>query len=879
MIPLGFFFSKKKQEAKRRPQGLRTAPVTKQNKEILNRLGCKACPLDKAKVCTPNMPPVLAKETLIYFLGDIPSQYDDEQTGKPLTGVYGNVLRECIPKGELPYCSFDNVVRDRPPEGRQPTWNEIEACRGNIIASIERAKPKLIVGLGVPTLSWALGSTDMDGMRGRVFSIKVGKHTCWFMPTWHPELVYRFAYNKKKPLTSRLGHCLRMDILRAFKSADQLPEATVDTEEMARAGVQTFDGHGGANSLQTLLDLMAEALKAPEKAVDIETSCLRPFAHNSRILTVAISFGDTHFSFAVDHPKAGWQKPDKINILNLLEEILKDDTKKIAHNLPFELEWFIEYYGKEVVNHAAGECTMMQAHLIDERRGKQVKGGDIDSRRSAYQSLDFLIKQYFGIAYKGLFKLNKKDMASADLGETLVYNAVDTKYTLRLHKHQKAILKREGLLQAYVDALPRQSSVAIMQHIGIHVSQDEVKKAQEKLGTEIEGILKQIKALPVIKQYIKDKKEFNPQSGDDVIAVFRDYLKRPEIEITDKKGVTKTSVDKNVLDKIDHPLSQLLIQLRNRAKVKSVNVDPFELGKGEYIWPDGKIHTNFNTTFTETARTSSDSPNLQNFPKRNDSWVRKEIKPEKGHVLLAFDYGQLQACTAAMCSKDKAWVKALWEDYDTHMEWAQRLNKIDPDLTFQHVNGDMKDPKTAKKYRSIIKNKLTFPAIFGATNESIAGYLNANPESIEKVMKDFWRTFSGLKNWQDALMRGYYENGYVIDPVGRKHNYPITRNQAINYPVQAAEAIIVCDAMNKLSIEASKSGDWFRHPILNIHDDLTFVVPDDDKIIEDVIEKTYKIMLTPKYDWINVPLAVECSIGPDWFNMQDVGKFYSNKDL
>ena len=66
---------------------------------------------------------------------------------------------------------------------------------------------------------------------------------------------------------------------------------------------------------------------------------------------------------------------------------------------------------------------------------------------------------------------------------------------------------------------------------------------------------------------------------------------------------------------------------------------------------------------------------------------------------------------------------------------------------------------------------------------------------------------------------------------------------------------------------------------MNIHDDLTFVVPDDDKIIEDVIEKTYKIMLTPKYDWINVPLAVECSIGPDWFNMQDVGKFYSNKDL
>lgn len=876
---MGFFFSKKKQESKRGPQSPRTAPVNKQNKEILQRLGCKACPLDKGKACTPKMLPTLSKQTLIYFLGDIPTQYDDEQTGKPLTGVYGELLRTCIPKGELPYCSFDNTIRDRPPGGRPATWNEVECCRLNIIESIERAKPKLIVGLGLTPLTWALGSSDMDGMRGRVFSVKIGKHVCWFMPTYHPEFIYRIAFSKKTPLKSKLGHALRMDILRAFKAADTLPDATVDTEEMARAAIQCFDGSGGVNSLNKLLNLMSEARKAPVKATDIETSCLRPYAFNSRILTVALSFGDTHFSFAIDHPKAGWDKPSKIKILNLLEEILKDDATKIAHNAPFELEWFIEYFGREVVNHKSWECTMMQAHFVDERRGKQVRGGDEDSRRSAYQNLDFLVKQYFGIAYKGLFKLNKKDMASADLGETLIYNAVDTKYTLRLYKYQKAIIEREGLLLAYQDATPRQASVALMQHLGINVDQKEVKKAQIKLGGEIEGITQKINDLEVVKAFIKDRKEFNPQSPQDVVSIFRDYLKRTEIEVIDKKGVSKVSVDKNALDKIDHPLAQLLIQLRNKAKLKSVNVDCYELGKGEYIWPDGKIHTNFNTTFTETARTSSDSPNLQNFPKRNDSWVRKEIKPEKGHVLIAFDYGQLQACTAAMCSKDKAWVKALWEDYDTHMEWAQRLDKIDPMLTHQHVGGDMKDPKYAKKYRSIIKNKLTFPAIFGATNESIAGYLGADQASIDKVMKDFWRTFSGLKNWQDGLMRGYYEDGYVTDPMGRKHHYPITRNQAINYPVQAAEAVIVCDAMNRLSIEASKSGDWFRHPILNIHDDLTFITPDDDKIIEEFIEKTYRIMLTPKYDWINVPLAVECSIGKDWFNMQDLGKFYSNKDL
>ena len=38
-------------------------------------------------------------------------------------------------------------------------------------------------------------------------------------------------------------------------------------------------------------------------------------------------------------------------------------------------------------------------------------------------------------------------------------------------------------------------------------------------------------------------------------------------------------------------------------------------------------------------------------------------------------------------------------------------------------------------------------------------------------------------------------------------------------------------------------------------------------------------MLDIPFDWINVPISVEISIGYHWDDMSKVGKFFSNRDL
>lgn len=875
---MAFYFARKRPQTAHGTLFVGGGTVAPHNKGMLARLGCSGCPLDKANIHTPKMPPTIVRGAPIYILAEAPGKNEDEQTGKPLTGPSGRLIRECIPEGEK--CSFDNVINCRPENNRTPTTQEIACCSPRKIKHIEEAKPKLILGLGAVPLQAIMGTSDMAGMRGRCFAVKIGSHNCWFVPTYHPSFILRVARDKHKPLNSMFGHCFRMDVQKAFELAHSLKLPIIDSEADVRANIQCFDGTKDTD-FERLMKLLREAIKSPVKAIDLETKGLRPWAADAAIMTAAISFGGTNFSFALHHPKSAWGTALK-PILEMFKSLIADDTIKVAHNAPFEIVWLIKEFGPEVVNHASWQCTQMQSHFLDERKGQRFAD---DNKASKYQALDFLVKQYFGISFKRLFKLDKKDMSRSDLGETLVYNCVDTKYTLRLWNLQNRLLDDKGLLDAYLDSVVRQPTVAMIQHIGVPINQNVCKIGQKTLELEVKELEKEIENLQVVKQFIRDRKHFNWASQPDVLDLFKNYLNRPEIEVKDKSGNKRLSVDKNILDKIDHPLAKLIVQIRNRSKLKSTYVDEFEAGKGSLIFPDGRLHANLNTTFTETGRTSADEPNLQNFPKRGaDVWVRSQIVPPPGHLLVAVDYGQLEACTGAMCSKDKYLVKALWEDYDTHAEWARKTALKEPALIGGKANLENKD--VMKKFRSLIKNKLVFPSFFGASNQSVRGYLhNATGFDVEQcvvdaLMDEFWSTFSGMDSWQKRTMKRYYDIGYVETLVGRRHYYPLTKNQAVNMPIQGTAAELVCDAMNRLSYLAVITRKWHLHPIMNIHDDLSFFIPDDDKILDESLSIISQQMLTFDYGWINVPLSIEISIGKNWADIQPLeGKVWSHKEF
>ena len=103
----------------------------------------------------------------------------------------------------------------------------------------------------------------------------------------------------------------------------------------------------------------------------------------------------------------------------------------------------------------------------------------------------------------------------------------------------------------------------------------------------------------------------------------------------------------------------------------------------------------------------------------------------------------------------------------------------------------------------------------------------------------------------------------------------MSKNELINHPIQGTEADIVLEAMNALSERSQLDDDPSLQPAFMGHDDLSFFLPD--RGLEDRIEIIAREMCKPRFDWINVPLIVEVSVGARWHELKEVQVYRSNE--
>ena len=162
--------------------------------ELLHRSECKACPLNNQYgLAHPHMEPTGSKRPVVYMLGEAPGA-DEDKSGEQFVGKAGKTLRSRIPEEWEDHLRWNNCVRTRPRSGdanRPPTPVEIECCRPSVVRDIEASKPRAIFGFGNVPLEWSTGQAGITKWRGRRFPLKVGKHTCWYYPMFHPSYVNR----------------------------------------------------------------------------------------------------------------------------------------------------------------------------------------------------------------------------------------------------------------------------------------------------------------------------------------------------------------------------------------------------------------------------------------------------------------------------------------------------------------------------------------------------------------------------------------------------------------------------------------------------------------------------------------------------------------
>jgi len=131
-------------------------------------------------------------DATIMFIGEAPGYWENVK-GRPFVGAAGKLLDETLRGIGLSRSDvyIANVLKDRPPENRDPQPEEIQACTPYLDRQIEIIKPKIIVTLGRHSTAYILAKAGIEAVgitraRGKVYEAELLGLKVRVIPTYHP---------------------------------------------------------------------------------------------------------------------------------------------------------------------------------------------------------------------------------------------------------------------------------------------------------------------------------------------------------------------------------------------------------------------------------------------------------------------------------------------------------------------------------------------------------------------------------------------------------------------------------------------------------------------------------------------------------------------
>lgn len=806
-----------------------------------NRRGCDVCPLRSTwpSITSPQMPPMLQGDNPdILVLGEAPGAEED-QKGKVFIGKSGSFLRDLIPANFDERLVFQNSVRCRPPGNATPDRQEVHACSVYLEDDLERlSNVKAILGVGAVPLNKFIPGASILRMHGVRFPVEIGSRVLWYYPIFHPSYVMR---TKGKFDEGPVYPVWQAEIKKFFKEVDDWPTPKIHKLDPASVIIPA-----NREEAEALLGKMP-----PLVAVDIETTNLRPYNKGARLLMASFSDGETSIAFPINHPKAqtDWG-------MDLLFSTL-EERRWIAHNATFELSWFLYHQAqlwreKEL---RPFEDTMAIARLYHQRE--------------TVLKLEFVSRVHLGVDVKAISNLNTNRIVEYPLEEALRYNGLDTLATAPIYH----MLRRHVNKIHYERLLERIESFTMMQLLGLEVDAEAAAKSVETWEKIEHDYEKEALKTPTVKAFEQQYGEFNIRSSEQVGRALVEFggLDLPK---TPKGKQFKTDDETLKAADEDHPLVKAVLSFREASKQKGTYaVTALEIPKQT---TDGLIHPCYSALHVATFRSSSEDPNIQNWPKRKHKHARRPIVAPEGHVIAAFDYGQLQVRILAMAARDTRLINDLVTGKDIHSHWLNRVLEEEPNYfdRLADVTGETDEKKIRKAGRTIIKSDFVFALFFGSTANSIATRAGLKTSTAYALFDEFWDEYKLTADWNKSRREYYTKYGEVKGLTGLVRHTILWGNETQNTPIQMGEAEIALGAQARLSRKALQTGDMYFHPRINVHDDLTFILPDrkDDELVQ-YIEIIAEEMVAVHFDWQICPLVVECAIGTNWAELAEVCSF------
>lgn len=579
-----------------------------------------------------------------------------------------------------------------------------------------------------------------------------------------------------------------------------------------------------------LADLLA---KQSEISFDTETTGIDP--HVAELVGLAFCIKEFE-AYYVPTPE---DREEALRICAFFKPVLENpNIAKIGQNIKYDIS-MMKWYDIELQGHY---FDTMIAHYLSEP----------DKRHK----LDYLSEAYLNykmvpivdlIGKKGKNQLSMRDI---EVEKVVEYAGEDADITLQLKKPMKDLLVKNELLELYETLeYPLIDVLANMEYEGVRINADFLANYSKVLGGLIADKEKEI--------YEKAGVKFNIASPSQVGAVLFEKLEIPYRWRKTSSGKFSTDVEKLTELSVEHEIVSDILNFRKYSKLKSTYVDSLPL----LINPKTqRIHSNFNQARAATGRLSSENPNLQNIPIKDEAGreIRKAFEPRnEDYVLLAADYSQIELRLIAEISGDEGMMEAFIQGLDFHTATAAKIF----DVGLEEVTSDQR--RTAKT--------VNFSITYGAGATNLSRQLGIKRTEAKEIIEQYFKQFPGLQNYMVDTVENARKTGFVSTLMGRKRylrdinsNSGLARSNAermaVNTPIQGTAADMIKVAMINVH-KAIKDANLRSKLILQVHDELVFDVHKDEF---DQVKALVEDKMKNAMPGLKVPILVGMGSGQNW---------------
>ena len=630
----------------------------------------------------------------------------------------------------------------------------------------------------------------------------------------------------------------------------------------------------------TLLGIRQYMGDAKEVAFDFETAPDEMFRQEekaaldpakSHICTMSISVRErTGIMIPVSH-KHGTNMDHDI-FFSFLRDFLSDkNTIKIAHNMAFE-SMFAYKYG--IVTQAPVYDTIAAGQMSLKTITDFRKLSDCGLKKLAAELCGEPLPSFDAVTDGRHFdELDPMDP------ETVRYSCADADFALRLRHIFNGWfdrnLPRHRWIVENIES-PTAVYLGIMKYNGVPVDiplmmerKAEADREMVRIREEIVGMIGDVKIGSNC-----STNEFKKCLFQDLgLPVFRTTEKNREAADDAVMIRLKEWCDQN-RPELSH-LFELVQEMRKWNKITSTYIT----GYLKYVSPvTGCIHPNFFALSTDTGRFSCNSPNLQNCPRKTNDpvGVRNFIKAPEGHLIVSCDYSQIELRVGAFYCRDKIMMDTYRTGGDIHAATTSVIFGIPYEEALNKHAENYKERRTIAKNVNFGTFYGLFPGGLQKTLKFKAG-IEKSVSECEGIIRSLKAGYPALTAWQEETKSDATRRMYSETWLGRRRYLPDIRSNewgkksfaercSMNTPIQGTAADIIKLSLGRLLVGLPER-PWLR-PILQIHDELTFIVPEDN--LSEAVSYIKACMEPQPFPEFDLPLKAEASAGRTFGTMEEL---------